>query len=173
MLCGCLVLFTCCNALVLSYAESRFGPGRCPWLVLLCATRQFYFVIVYDTKDDIMWYCISNFSRAFLSIHLWKRVRLVLRFLISSSAGNWGTCWGSKGGLWHAWEEGRDGSVCWCLHSITWYGFLFSTELVHNSFLADLVDGHRIPNLTRSIGVTLQVATELWKSYLRSSPGRN
>ena len=27
MLCDCLVFFTCCNALVLSYAESRFGPG--------------------------------------------------------------------------------------------------------------------------------------------------
>jgi len=50
---------------------------------------------------------------------------------------------------------------------------LFSTVLVHNSFLADLIDGHRIPNLTRSLGVTLQAAMELWKSCLRSSPGRN
>lgn len=47
---------------------------------------------------------------------------------------------------------------------------LFST--VHYNFLADLIDGHRIPNLTHSL-VALQVATELWKSCLRSSPGRN
>ncbi|ONM40888.1 carboxy-lyase isoform X1 [Zea mays] len=41
--------------------------------------------------------------------------------ILDAQRGHWRACWGSKGRLRHAREEGRDGPLRRCLHSVTWY----------------------------------------------------